>query len=79
MISEHVTVEVDGRTLSGRFGAAAQGHLKALPKSDTKKHQNYAKPQAETMHLRMIDLNLFRVFVRRFACRTLQLWLLFSN
>ena len=33
MISEHVTVEVDGRTLSGRFGAAAQGQLKALPKS----------------------------------------------
>src|SRR5271167_290660 len=62
MISEHVTVEVDGRTLSRRFGAAAQGHLKALPKSDIKKHQNYAKPQAETVHLRMIDLNLFRVF-----------------
>ncbi len=62
MLSEHVTVEVDGRTLSGRFGAAAQGQLKALPKSDTKKRQNYAQPQAETMHLQMIDLNLFRVF-----------------
>ena len=62
MISEHVTVEVDGRTLSGRFGAAAQGQLKALPKCDTKKRQNYAQPQAETMHLQMIDLNLFRVF-----------------
>ena len=62
MISEHVTVEVDGRTLSGRFGAAAQGHLKVLPTSDTKKSQNCAKSQAETMQIRMIDLNLFRVF-----------------
>jgi Bacterial regulatory helix-turn-helix protein, lysR family len=62
MTSEHVTVDADGTRFSGRFGAAAQAHLKALSKSDTKKCQNYAKPQAETMHIRMIDLNLFRVF-----------------
>jgi DNA-binding transcriptional LysR family regulator len=62
MISEHVTVDADGTRFSRRFGPAAQGHLKALSKSDTKKCQNYAKPQSETMHIRMIDLNLFRVF-----------------
>jgi DNA-binding transcriptional LysR family regulator len=60
MISERVTVEMRDTRLSGRFGPAVQGHLKALPKSETKKWQNYAK--AETVHLRMIDLNLFRVF-----------------
>src|ERR1700737_578826 len=62
MISKNVRVETDGTRFSRRFGPAAQGHLKAPPKSDTKKCQNYAKPQAETMHFRMIDLNLFRVF-----------------
>jgi DNA-binding transcriptional LysR family regulator len=43
-------------------GAIPGGHLKAPPKNDTKKYQNYAKPCAETMHLRTMDLNLFRVF-----------------
>jgi len=60
MISERVTVETGDTRLSRRFGSAMQGHLKALGKSETKKSQNYVK--AETVHLRMIDLNLFRVF-----------------
>src|SRR5258708_15616620 len=60
MISERVTVETGDTRLSRRFGSAMQGHLKALGKSETKKSQNYLK--AETVHLRMIDLNLFRVF-----------------
>jgi len=38
-----------------------QRGLKALPESDTKKCQNSAKPQAKASHIRMIDLNLFRV------------------
>jgi DNA-binding transcriptional LysR family regulator len=58
MISERVTEEtVDTRR---RLSPPAQGHLKALPKSEFKKCKNYLK--AETVHLRMIDLNLFRVF-----------------
>src|SRR6266481_6203103 len=60
MISERVMVELGDTRLSRRFGSAVQGHLKALPKSEFKKCQNYLK--AETVHLRMIDLNLFRVF-----------------
>src|SRR5258708_24270021 len=60
MISERVMVELGDTRLSRRFGSAVQGHLKALPKSETKKCQNYAK--AGIVHLRMIDLNLFRVF-----------------
>src|SRR6266446_7395906 len=60
MISERVMVELGDTRLSRRFGSAVQGHLKALPKSEFKKCQNYRK--AETVHLRMIDLNLFRVF-----------------
>jgi DNA-binding transcriptional LysR family regulator len=60
MISEPVTVEMGDARLSPRFGPAVQGHLKALRKSESKKCQNFVKP--ETVHLRMIDLNLFRVF-----------------
>ena len=60
MISERVMVELGDTRFSRRFGSAVQGHLKALPKSEFKRCQNYVK--AETVHLRMIDLNLFRVF-----------------
>src|SRR5260221_1910689 len=60
MISERMMVETGDTMPSRRFGSAVQGHLKALPKSEFKKCQNYLK--AETVHLRMIDLNLFRVF-----------------
>src|SRR5260370_38332515 len=31
-------------------------------KSETTEYQKNAKPQASTMHIRMVDLNLFRVF-----------------
>lgn len=58
MISERVTEETGDTGLSRRFSSPAQGHLKALPKSETKNGQNYAK--AEIVHLRMIDLNLFQ-------------------
>jgi hypothetical protein len=58
MISERLMVETGDTMPSRRFGSAVQGHLKALPKSETKNGQNYAK--AEIVHLRMIDLNLFQ-------------------
>ena len=62
MISQHVTVEADGTSFSSRFGAPPQGHLRALPKSDSKKYQKYAESPADSVQIRMIDLNLFRVF-----------------
>jgi DNA-binding transcriptional LysR family regulator len=61
MISEHVTVGAVRTTLSRRFDSA-EGHLKALPKSEVQKCPDYAKPRLETVHIGMIDLNLFRVF-----------------
>ena len=60
MICEPVTVETGDTKFSRRFGLEAEGQLKALPKSQAKECRNCVK--AETMHLRMIDLNLFRVF-----------------
>ena len=58
MLSEHVTVETGDTRLSRRFSSAVQGQLRSLEKDE--KCPNYSK--AEIAHLRMIDLNLFRVF-----------------
>jgi DNA-binding transcriptional LysR family regulator len=60
MLSEHVTVETGDTKLSRRFSSAVQGHLRSLEKDEAKKCPNYIK--AESAQLRMIDLNLFRVF-----------------
>jgi DNA-binding transcriptional LysR family regulator len=60
MLSEHVAVETGDTKLSYPFSSAVQGHLRSLEKGDSKKHQNYIK--VECAQLRMIDLNLFRVF-----------------
>jgi len=60
MLSEHVTVETGDTKLSRRFSSAVQGHLRSLEKEQGKTCPNYIK--AESAHLRMIDLNLFRVF-----------------
>src|SRR5258707_12356071 len=60
MLSEHVTVETGDTKLSRRFSSPLQGHLRSLEKDEAKKCPNYIK--AESAHLRMIDLNLFRVF-----------------
>jgi DNA-binding transcriptional LysR family regulator len=60
MLSEHVTVETGDTKLSRRFSSDLQGHLRSLEKEEAKKCPNYIK--AECAHLRMIDLNLFRVF-----------------
>jgi DNA-binding transcriptional LysR family regulator len=60
MLSEPVTVETGDTKFSGRFSSVVQGHLRELGKSETKKCPDYVR--AETVHLRMIDLNLFRVF-----------------
>src|SRR4029077_11870293 len=60
MLSEHVTVETGDTRLSRRFSSAVQGQLRSLEKDEAKKCPNYIK--AESAHLRMIDLNLFRVF-----------------
>jgi DNA-binding transcriptional LysR family regulator len=60
MLGEHVAVETGDTKLSHPFSSAVQGHLRSLEKGDSKKHQNYIK--VECAQLRMIDLNLFRVF-----------------
>src|SRR6202162_4650312 len=60
MLSEHVTVETGDTKFSRRFSSAVQGHLRSLEKEEAKKRPNYI--EAERAHLRMIDLNLFRVF-----------------
>ena len=60
MLSERVTVETGGTKLSRRFSSTVEGHLRPPEKGEIEKCQNYVK--AECAHLRMIDLNLFRVF-----------------
>jgi DNA-binding transcriptional LysR family regulator len=60
MSSQQATVQTVDTSLGRRFGSAVQRHLRAVPKAETKKCQNSGKVQ--TMHLRMIDLNLLRVF-----------------
>src|SRR3984885_10145093 len=60
MLSEHVAVETGDTKLSHPFNSAVQGHLRSLEKGDSKKRQDYIK--VECVQLRMIDLNLFRVF-----------------
>ena len=60
MLSEHGTVETGDINRSRRFSSAVQGHLRSLEKGEAKKCQNYIN--AECVHPRMIDLNLFRVF-----------------
>jgi len=62
MTNEHVTVEADSVSFSRRFNPAAQARLKAPPKSEAKEYQNYARPWPATTQLRLMDLNLFRVF-----------------
>ena len=61
MINERAAVDADGTTVSKRFGLT-QGHPKGPPKSDTKECRNDVKPWSDPMHIRMMDLNLFRVF-----------------
>jgi DNA-binding transcriptional LysR family regulator len=60
MLSERVTVEMGDTKSSGRFSSAVQGQLRALEKSETEKCRDYVR--ADSVQLRMIDLNLFRVF-----------------
>ena len=62
MINEHVTVEAHRASFSRRFNPAAQARLKAAPKGEPKEYQNYARPWPATTPLRLMDLNLFRVF-----------------
>src|SRR6266436_8845186 len=62
MINEHVTVEADSASFSRRFNPAAQTRLKAPPKVEPKEYQNYARPWPATTQLRLMDLNVFRVF-----------------
>ena len=70
MLSEHVTVETGDTRLSRRFSSPVQGHLGSLEKDEAKKCPNYIK--AESAHLRMIDLNLFRVFDAMMAHRSVR-------
>jgi len=60
MSTERVTLETDETRFSGEFGSRAQGRLRALAKGQSKERENYSK--GASVRLRMIDLNLFRVF-----------------
>ncbi|HTD17563.1 MAG TPA: LysR family transcriptional regulator [Chthoniobacterales bacterium] len=60
MISERVMLGSGSEKFSRRSASAAQGQLRALEKSEIKERRAY--PEGETAHLRLIDLNLFRVF-----------------
>jgi DNA-binding transcriptional LysR family regulator len=62
MMNEHVAVEADRASFSRRFHAAAQVGLKAPIKGAPKEDQNHARPWPATTQLRLMDLNLFRVF-----------------
>ena len=60
MICERLTVETDDTKLSCRFDPPAEEQVKALPKGQAKERRN--SNDREMIHLRMMDLNLFRVF-----------------
>jgi DNA-binding transcriptional ArsR family regulator len=61
MTSERMIKKSDDRMVSPpQFNRPTDGYLKALPKSDLETSRHAAK--METMQIRMIDLNLFRVF-----------------
>jgi hypothetical protein len=62
MMKEHVTVEADRVSFSRRFNPAAQARLKAPAKGEPKEDQNQARTWPATTQLRLMDLNLFRVF-----------------
>jgi DNA-binding transcriptional LysR family regulator len=62
MINEQVTVEADSVSFSRRLNPTAQARLRAPRKSEAKEYQNYARPWPATTQLRLMDLNLFRVF-----------------
>jgi regulatory helix-turn-helix LysR family protein len=62
MITEQVTIETDSASFWTPFNPAAEARLKAPLKSDAKEYQNYAKPWPATAQIRLMDLNLFRVF-----------------
>ena len=53
-------IRLNWLTGNDRNNALAEPQLKVLPKDQPKERQNCVK--AETTHLGMIDLNLFRVF-----------------
>ena len=60
MISERTIEKADDMMFTPRFSRSTDGHLKALPRSELETSRNAAK--LEAMQIRMIDLNLFRVF-----------------
>src|ERR1700740_1549064 len=60
MLSQHMTVETGDAKFSRRFRSPVLGHLRSLEKDEAKNYQSSIKTESE--HLRMIDLNLFRVF-----------------
>jgi len=62
MINELVTVEADRPSFSRRFNPAAQAGLKAPTKGEPQENRNHARPWPATTQLRLMDLNLFRVF-----------------
>ena len=60
MICQNLTVEMPDTELLRRFRPQAEGQLKALPRNQAREYRDSGK--AETIHLRTVDLNLFRVF-----------------
>jgi DNA-binding transcriptional LysR family regulator len=59
MLSEQVKVERGRTKLSPQFSSGVQEHLRSLAKGEAEIGQDYTK---ENTQLRMVDLNLFRVF-----------------
>jgi len=70
MIRERIIEKADDMMLSPQFSRPTDGHLKALPKSEVETSRHAAK--METMQIRMIDLNLFRVFDAMFQYRSVR-------
>jgi hypothetical protein len=62
MINEDVTVEGDSARFSRRCNPSAQARLKAPRKGEPKEDQNQARSWPASTQLRLMDLNLFRVF-----------------
>ena len=62
MINEDVTVEGDSARFSRRCNPSAQARLKAPRKGEPKEDQNQARRWPASTQLRLMDLNLFRVF-----------------
>jgi DNA-binding transcriptional LysR family regulator len=76
MINEHVTVAADRASFSRGFNPVAQAGRQAPMKVAPKKEESHARLGPATTELRLMDLNLFRVFdammLHRSVCKASQ-------